>query len=72
MTKHSNERKRIEPPKMIMMLTILTTIIVMCFSFSKYESTIAGTSKTTVALMTNSVTTELNDIMGKPRRCFYM
>ncbi len=72
MSKHSNEGKRIELPKMIMTLTLLTTIIVMCFSFSKYESTIAGKSKTTIALMANSVKTDLTNIMGKPRRYFYI
>lgn len=54
--------------KNLIVLTLLTTVIVICFSLSRYESTVAGTSKVQVALMANSVQTDLTDMTGKPRR----
>ncbi len=67
----NDEKKRVKSPKTIITLTLITTIIVMCFSLSKYESTLAGMSKTTVALMSNSIKVNLTNITGKPRGYFY-
>ncbi len=68
-----NKRSTIKmpSPKIIIILTLITTIIVACFSLSKYESTLAGRSKTTVALMANSIKVNLTNIAGKPRGYFY-
>lgn len=63
--------KNIKSPKFIIALTIITTIIVACFSLSKYESTLAGKSETTIALMANSIKANLTDT-GKPRRHSYI
>lgn len=64
----SIKKKSMKLPKNIVILTMLTTIIVMYFSLSRYETAMAGTANATVALMASSVKKDLIDITGKPRR----
>lgn len=68
----AKSNKMMKSARNLIILTILTTIIVTFFSLSKYESSIAGTAETTVALMANSTKTYLTGIKGKPRRNFYI
>ena len=51
----------------LIFLCIITTIIIITMSFSKYESTVAGNNVTKVALMANSVSMDINlPISGHP------
>lgn len=71
MARHSKtSNKKSKSTKNIVVLTMLTTIIVMCFSLSKYESSVAGTTEATIALLANSVKTNLTNITGRPGDIF--
>ena len=51
----------------LIFLCIITTIVIITMSFSKYESTVAGNNVTKVALMANSVSMDINlPISGYP------